>query len=309
MSDNHEITDKALISEAFNEHFSSVAERLAVSMDPCDSNPKELGIQSPLYRFKLRHIPPNKVFNALNKLKNGKSTETHNLPNRILKLSKDVIANSLSDLFNACIDASVFPSDFKMARVAPIFKSDDRENLNNYRPISVLPTVVRVFERLIYEQLYNYFAENKLLSNEQWGFRSIRSNALALSDCSYTWTLTVDRWDINSAVFLDIKKAFDTIDHRMLVNKLSQFGVCDDSLKFFESHISERVQCCSVNGYTITLRHIKYGVPQGSIFGPLLFIIYMNGLPNVVQNSKICMYADERISQLKLTKLVTSVIS
>ena len=110
----------------------------------------------------------------------------HNLPNRILKLSKNVIANSLSDLFNACLDASVFPSDFKMARVSRIFKSDDREDLNNYRPISVLPTVARVFERLIYEQLHNYFAENKLLSNEQWGFRSIRSIALALSDCSYT---------------------------------------------------------------------------------------------------------------------------
>ena len=103
--------------------------------------------------------------------------EMHNLPNKMLKLSKDVIANSLSDLFNVYIDASVFPSDFKMARVAPtcIFKSDDREDLNNYRPISVLPTVARVLERLIYEQLCNYFAENKLLSNKQWGFRSIRS--------------------------------------------------------------------------------------------------------------------------------------
>ena len=303
VSDNHEITDKALISEAFNEHFSSVAERLADSIDPCDSNPKELGIQSPLYRFKLRHIPPNKVFNALNKLKNGKATGMHNLPNRILKLSKDVIANSLSDLFNACIDASVFPSDFKMARVAPIFKSDDREDLNNYRPISVLPTVARVFERLIYEQLYNYFAENKLLSNEQWGFRSIRSTALALSNCSYTWTLTVDRGDINSAVFLDIKKAFGTIDHRILVNKLSQYGVCDDSVKFFESYISERVQCCSVNGCTSTLRHMKYGVPQGSILGPLLFIIYMNDLPNVVKNGKICMYADDTNLSTKVNKV------
>ena len=270
VSDNHEITDKALISEAFNEHFSSVAERLADSIDPCDSNPKKLGIQSPSYQFKLRHISPNKVFNALNKLKNGKATRMHNLSNRILKLSKDVIANSLRDLFNACIDASVFPSDFKMTRVAPIFKSDDREYLNNYRPISVLPTVARVFERLIYEQLYNYFAENKLLSNEQWGFRSIRSTALVLSNCSYTWTLTVDRGDISSAVFLDIKKAFDTVDHRILVNKLSQCGVCDDSLKCFESYVSERVHCCSVNGCTGTLRHIKYGVPQGSSSGPTL---------------------------------------
>ena len=160
-----------------------------------------------------------------------------------------------------------------MARVAPTFKSDDREDLNNYRPISVLPTAARVFKRSIYEQLYNYFAENKLLSNEQWGFRSIRSTALALSDCSYTWIHTVDRWDINSAVFLDIKKAFDNIDHRILVNKLSQYGICDDSLKFFEWYISERVKCCSVNGYTSTLRYIKYGVPQGSTLSSLLFTI------------------------------------
>ena len=99
----------------------------------------------------MRHILPNKVFNALNKLKNGQATGMHNLPNRTLKLSKDMIANSLSDLFNACIDASVFPSDFKMARVAPIFKFDNREDLNNCRPTSVLPTSGRVFERLIYE--------------------------------------------------------------------------------------------------------------------------------------------------------------
>ena len=167
----------------------------------------------------------------------------------------------------------------------------------------MLPTVARVFERLVYEQLYNYFAENKLLSNEQWSFRSICSTALALSDCSYTWTLTVDRGDVNSAIFLDIKKAFDIIDHRILVNNLSQYGVCDDSLKLFESYISEWVHCCSVNGYTGTLRHVKYGVPQGSILGPLLFMIYMNDLPNVVRNGKICMYTDDTNLSTKVNKV------
>ena len=126
---------------------------------------------------------------------------------------------------------------------------------------------------------------------------------MALSNCSYTWKLRVDRGDISSAVFLDIKKAFDTIDHRILVNKLSQYGVCDDSVKCFESYISERVQCCSVNGCTSTLRHIKYGVPQGSILGPLLFIIYMSGLPNVVKNGKICMYADDTNLSTKVNKV------
>ena len=135
------------------------------------------------------------------------------------------------------------------------------------------------------------------------GFRSIRSTSLALSDCSCTWTLTVDRGDVNSAVFLDIKKAFDTIYHSILVNKLSQYGVCDDSLKFFESYISEQIQCCSVNGYTGTLRHIKYGVPQGSILGSLLFIIYINDLPNVVKNGKICMYADDTNLSTKVNKV------
>ena len=139
-----------------------------------------------------------------------------------------------------------------------------------------------------------------MLTNEQWGFRSIRSTALALSDCSYTWTRTVDRGDVNSAVFLDIKKTFDTIDHRILMNKLSQYGVCDDSLKFFESYISELVQCCSINSYTYTLRHIKCGVPHSFVWGPLLFIMCMNGLPNVAKNGKICMYVDDTNLSTKL---------
>ena len=119
---------------------------------------------------------------------------------------------------------------------------------------------------------------------------------------SYTWTLAVERGDVNCAVFLDIKKAFDTIDHRILVNKLSQYGVVR-LLKFFKSYISERVQCCSGIGYTSTLGHLKYGVLQGSILGPLLFIIYMNDLPNVVRNGKICMYADDTNLSTKVNKV------
>ena len=108
---------------------------------------------------------------------------------------------------------------------------------------------------------------------------------------------------VTSTVFLDIKKAFDTIDHRILMNKLSEYGACDDPLKFFKSYISERVQRCSVNGYTSTLRHIKQGVPQGPILGPLLFIIYMNDLINVVKNGKICIYADDTNLSAKVNEV------
>ena len=187
----------------------------------------------------------------------------------------------------------LFPDDLKVGKIAPVYKSGDKDDLNNYRPISVLPTVARVIEKILYGQVYDHFTSNKLLGNQQLGFRTLHSIALALSKCTSNWWLNMDRGDMNSVVFLDIHKAFDTVNHQILLDKLHCYGIGDGELLFFRSYLQNRTQCCSVNGQISTLQTVTCGVPQGSILGPLLFIIYMNDLPAFVQEANITMYADD----------------
>ena len=185
------------------------------------------------------------------------------------------IAPSLADIFSACIETKVFPDDLKIGKVTPIFKSERKDDLNNYHPITVLPMVARVMERLIYKQIYDYFNIEKLLNENQWGFRSFHSTVLALSDCSSDWLLSMDKGMINSAVFLDIRKVFDTVDHKILLDELFYYGIEGDELSFFKSYLSDTTQCCSICGVKSQFRSIWCFVPQESILGLLLFIIYM----------------------------------
>ena len=164
--------------------------------------------------------------------------------------------------------------------------------MNNYCPISVLPTGARVFEKISYGQVYEYFISNKLLGNEQFGFRTFHSTVLALSKSSSNYWLNMDKGKMNSVVFLDIRKTFDTVNHKILLDKLNHYGIRDGELSFFSSYLHRRTQCCSVNEHKSTFSEITCGVPQGSILGPLLFIIYMNDLPSYVQDVHITMYAD-----------------
>ena len=158
-------------------------------------------------------------------------------------------------------------------------KSGDKVQLNNCRPISVLPTVARVFEKNTYGQLYEYLMTNKLLGNQQFGFRSLHSTALALTKSTSNWWLSMDKGNMNAVIFLDIKKAFDTVNHEILLNKLNCYGVSDEELLFF-AHIC---RVGSINGYESTLKKVICGVSQ--FRGPLLLIIYMNDLPGYVQDA------------------------
>ena len=184
----------------------------------------------------------------------SKATGIHNIPNKILKDSYQVIAPFLSEIFNCSISANVFPDDLKIGKVSPILKSSDSDNLNNYGPISVLPTIPRVFERLLYNQMYIYLTENKLLGQQQFGFRSqLHSTALALGKSTNQWLMNINNGKLNSVIFLDIKKAFGTVNHNILLLKLPCCGIKDNSLKLIESYLKDRIQCCSVNGHLSSL--------------------------------------------------------
>ena len=207
---------------------------------------------------------------VIKKLVNSKATGIFGIPNRALKDCAEHIAPSLTDIFNFSPETKVFPDDLKVGKVAPVYKSGDKDDLNNYRPILVLPTVAIVFEKILYGQVYDHFTSNKLLGNQQFGFRTLHSTALALSKCTSNWWLNMDRGDMNSVVFLDICKVFDTVNHQILLDKLHCYGIGHGELLFFRSYLQNCTQCCSVNGQISTLQTVTCGVPQGSILGPLL---------------------------------------
>ncbi|CAB4032478.1 Hypothetical predicted protein [Paramuricea clavata] len=187
----------------------------------------------------------------------------------------------------------IFPSEWKIARVIPLQKKGSRSVLDNYGPISILPVISKIFEKILYEQLYEYFTTNNLLSEQQFGFRRFHSTSTALLDCTDEWYVNMDRGLYNLAVFLDLKKAFDTVNHDILLAKLELYGIKNTPLMLLKSYLSDRSQKCQVNGELSTLKYLKYGVPQGSILGPLLFLIYINDLPNCLQHSTARMFADD----------------
>ena len=290
VSNGSDISDSGDIVRVCNQHFISVGTRLAEKIPFTDESPTA-HIKVANVKFQHRTIAASQIVKVIKKL-NNKATGIHDIPNKILKDNVSILSPYLEEIFNFSIRTGVFPNELKIGKVTPIFKSGEKEDLNNYRPISVLPTIARVFEKLLYNQLYKFFTENQLLGDQQYGFRSLHSTALALGKCSNQWLMNIDNGKINSVIFLDIRKAFDTVNHEILLQKLSSYEIKGDTHKFFECYLKDRTQCCSVNGHMSSLETIEYGVPQGSILGPLLFLIYMNDLPLCLDNVDITMFAD-----------------
>ena len=159
--------------------------------------------------------------------------------------------------------------------VTPLFKKGSKRELGNYRPISVLPLISKIFEKKIYRQLYDYLQDNSLLNTYQSGFRSMHSALTALLETRNNWSINIDNGLWNGVLFVDLKKAFDTIDHEIILRKLANYGVDQSDLRFFASYLRNRSQKCSVNGALSSASKLTCGVPQGTILRTSgLFNIY-----------------------------------
>ena len=181
----------------------------------------------------------------------------------------------------------------KIAKVSPIFKKGDASSFNNYRPVSVLPSVSKVFEKILYNQISEYFSEHNLFFKSQYGFRKYHSTEFATLELV---DKIIQAMDINETpinIFLDLSKAFDTLDHYILQQKLEHYGMKNEAIQLISSYLSNRKQYVAYNEIDSDLMNIKCGVPQGSILGPLFFIIYMNDIKYATNLFEMIIYADD----------------
>jgi hypothetical protein len=187
----------------------------------------------------------------------------------------------------------IFPNKLKIAKVIPLYKKGDDSIFDIYRPISILPSISKVFERTMFNQLHEYFYKNKLYYSSQYGFREKHSTELAALELVDRITNEMDNNAIPINIYLDLSKAFDTLDHNILLNKLKYYGINGTSLELCKNYLINRKQYVIIDNIKSDEAFISTGVPQGSILGPLLFIIYMNDIIFASDIFKFIIYADD----------------
>lgn len=301
--DDKIVSDPQLLSEEFNNYFVNVVDR---QVNPKISmNSKETKyFSSPFSQFNLAPIEDNELDKILASFENKFSVGYDDIPMPILKSSKLYLIKPLAHIINSSFVCGIFPDKLKISRVKAVFKKGNKTDPSNYRPISLISSFSKLFERVMATRLMEYLETNQLLDDAQHGFRSGKSVVTAGSELIESIITALDRGDNTVGIFMDLTKAFDSVCHDKLICTLQGLGISGRSLNWFGSYLQGRKQYVEISYVNklnkivkvkSSMETVSYGVPQGSILGPILFLCYLKGLPSLISpiHSKLCLYADD----------------
>ncbi|KAG5667710.1 hypothetical protein PVAND_015681 [Polypedilum vanderplanki] len=296
---NELITGDRKIANIFQSKFLQIVGATSAPLLRFSIYNKQANSCSSIFNFKT--IKKSSMIIAINNLQSKKSTGIDRINSTLIKCSSNNVASHLTNIFNKMVKDSIYPSQLKTSLVIPIHKSGNRLATENYRPISLLSDFDKIFESLIYDQLNSYLSTNDLLDKYQFGFVAGKGCLDAVCSLLNFISTHVDKGTSVLVISLDIAKAFDSVNHELLLTKLKLIGISDKSIDLLRSFLTERIQIVSYNGLLSKPGLITKGVPQGSKLGPLLFNLLINDLRDITSHSKLFKYADDVIMALPLS--------
>ena len=293
VENGNEISDPKEIANKFNDYFDNIAKSIASEIPIACKDPMAYLGNPVCNSFYLFPTWSGEIETEINNLKSGKSSGPSSIPVNILKLIQHVVSKPLEIIFNASFASGVVPNDFKLANVIPVFKKGSQYSLCNYRPISLLSVFNKLLEKLIYNRLINFIDKNSIFFNKQFGFRAKHSTNHAILCIIDRIQKAIDDRNYSCGIFLDFSKAFDTINHNILIRKLQHYGVRGLALDWFISYLSNRNQVVTGNGVQSELLSVPCGIPQGSVLGPILFLLYINDFRKCSKLFDFHLFADD----------------
>ena len=276
------ITDPKRVANSFNRFFTNVADNLVSKIDKTNSKYQDFLKNPNEHSIFLKEVDFGEVYKIVANLDTTKSGDIYGITPKFLQLGANELSTNLTLIFNKSLSLGAFPDQLKIAKVIPVYKADSKQEHGNYRPISLLPIIGKIFEKIVYNRVYSFIVSQKILVPNQYGFQCGKATEHAFLDLQSRIINAYENKLNSCSIFLDFAKAFDTVNHEILLHKLYHYGIRGSLHNWFKSYLSNRQQCVQVNGHISEFSTVRHGVPQGSILGPLLFLLYINDITHSI---------------------------